>query len=464
MLEKHIESLQERIIAAVQDSIRIASVKGEAAPDMPYGAKPTAALNHALGLAQSLGFTTVNLDNRVGWAEFGTGDEMIAVLGHLDVVPPGDGWDTPPFAAAVKDGSIIGRGAIDNKGPIIAALFALKAIKDAGLQTKRRIRVIFGIDEESGCTCVEYYVNQGKELPVAGFTPDAMYPLINAEKGILHTNFSSELGQGGSTPLLRLSGGTAGNVVPAEAVAMLSAGNPDETARQVMEWAEKLNLAPFIHVQIGAQSVTITATGKSAHASTPQAGENAIVRLMPILANMDIQKTAQEFARYITDCIADYTGAGLGIAMQDEVSGSLTCNLGMAALKTGGITLTATLDIRYPVTKNHAKITQKLTANLTAAGMTCTENKNVNPLYIPEDAPLVRTLLDVYQKQTGQQNAAPLATGGGTYAKCMPNIVAFGPNFPGDPDTFHQPNEFITIDNLMKIAKITAEAMYRLAI
>mgnify|MGYP002683094214 FL=1 len=185
MLSSKIDSMKNDIVTAIQGCLRIPSVGGDPVEGAPYGAGPRRSLDWTLAFAEKMGFRTKNVDNVAGWAEMGEGPEMVAVLGHLDVVPEGDGWSVDPWGGELKDGMLYGRGVIDNKGPVMIALFAAKAVFDSGMKLKRRVRVIFGTNEERGSKCMKRYVEAGEELPVAGFTPDAEYPIINAEKGIL---------------------------------------------------------------------------------------------------------------------------------------------------------------------------------------------------------------------------------------------------------------------------------------
>ena len=158
MICEKIKEMRTSILSHIQDSIRIESVSGEPYEGAPYGKGPKAALEHALRLGESFGLKTKNVDDRAGWVEYGEGEEMIAILGHLDVVPAGDGWNYPPFGGEICDGRLYGRGVLDDKGPVIGAICGLKAMKDLGIKTKRRIRVIFGCAEETGCDCIHHYI------------------------------------------------------------------------------------------------------------------------------------------------------------------------------------------------------------------------------------------------------------------------------------------------------------------
>ncbi len=226
MLDGKIAQMKGEIIASVQAAVRIRSVQEPAKDGMPFGEGVHRALGHCDALARSLGFRTRVIDNMVGYAEYGEGKEMVAVLGHLDVVPEGEGWTWPPYGAEIHGGRLYGRGALDNKGPTVGALYALKAIADLDLKLKRRVRVIYGLNEETGSQCMERYVQSGEDLPACGFTPDAEYPIINGEKGLVTTEHRLRFTQEGELRLLSLEGGIAVNVVPAFARAEISAPQP----------------------------------------------------------------------------------------------------------------------------------------------------------------------------------------------------------------------------------------------
>ena len=213
-LNEAVAALRPQMVAALQRLVRRRSVEADPLPGKPFGEEVDACFAEALTLCHELGFETTDMDRYIGWCEIGTGDEMVAVLGHLDVVPEGEGWHHPPYAAEIEGGRLYGRGSIDDKGPVVASLFALKAIRDLGIPLNRRVRLLFGLNEETNDRDVLYYKAHGGEIPVLGFTPDGEYPLINGEKGILNESYAVQLHQTGAWQLSRVQGGVAGNVVP----------------------------------------------------------------------------------------------------------------------------------------------------------------------------------------------------------------------------------------------------------
>lgn len=446
--------------------IRIRSVEGPAAAGAPYGEEVLRCLEKALEISESLGFRTGNIDNHCGYAEIGEGDEMIAVLGHLDVVPEADGWTHAPYDPEIVDGKMYGRGTIDDKGPVVAALYAMKAVQDAGIPLKRRVRVIFGCNEETGAADIKYYRAHGGELPVMGFTPDGEYPLINGEKGIINEVYERTWEQSDAFRVITLTGGVAGNVTPDHAEVLLIC--PKDYA---FPGAEKIHITEpdaeivsAILVPFDPETervVSISADGVAAHGSMPERGENAIGRLFLYLDQLPFTADVQEALRFLAEALGmEVNGAGLGCPLEDEVSGKFTCNMGISSADHQKIMVR--LNYRYPVTYEHSHcqpLIQKLFAD---NGWECTYSLHKPKLYIPEDDPLVQGLLQVYRDASGDMSA-PKSIGGGTYAKAMPNTLAFGCVFPGDPIVEHLPDEFIEIDRLVQNTAIIANAIVTLA-
>ena len=451
---QRVAAMEEKIISCLCENLRIPSVQGEPAPGAPYGAAVRQSLDHVLETARSLGFHTVNVDNHLGWCEYGDGKEMVAVLGHLDVVPAGDGWTVDPYGGDILDGKIWGRGTTDDKGPVIASLFALAALRDSGLPIRRRIRLLFGCNEETGSADVKYYLEHGGEVPVMGFTPDGEYPVINGEKGIINVTYGADYPSEGELQLISLHGGTAPNVVPASACAKLRCSE---------NLAGKLSRlrAPGLRFTAASYGVFVEAEGVSAHGSTPGLGKNAIGRLLLALDTLPFSGKQAKLIHFLATRLGMETdGASAGIALSDEVSGKLTLNLGTLKADAGHMSLQ--INYRYPVTKSYEDCGPELNSLFEKAGFHVEKEVHKAKLYIPEDSELVQTLLKVYRDQTGN-DGKPKCIGGGTYAKMLPNTLAFGPIFPSDEVREHKPDEYISIDNLMKNAQIIASAMYEMA-
>lgn len=448
-LNKKVLEMQNEIISAIRDIIKINSIKAEAEADAPYGKGAKEALEFVLALGERLGFKTGNCDNRVGWVEYGEGEEMVGVLGHLDVVPLGEGWLYPAFGGEIHDNKLYGRGVLDDKGPVIGAIYALKAIRDLGLPIDRRIRVMFGTDEECGSSCVKHYIEKGEEMPTVGFTPDAEYPLIFCEKGTTNVIVGGKIKDKGNIEIISFEGGVAPNVVTPK-------------CKLVVKGDIIVNEAKGITVTKENGVTTVEAIGLGAHGSTPALGKNAAVMLANAVKGNDFGGDFQNMLNFILKYLNGETdGKSLGIHYADDETGETTVNLGV--LKYNGEEMTFTLDIRYPKNAVPEDVKDNILEKINECGLDIEKLWQVPILYIPKDSELVEKLMNVYREQTGDNEAQPLAIGGGTYAKAFPNMVAFGPMFPGDPEVIHQPNECADIDKLMKSFQITASAMLELA-
>ena len=449
-LNNKILEMQDEIIAAIQQNMRIDSVKGEAKPDAPYGEGPKAALMDALALGEKLGFKTGCADNRVGWVEYGEGEEMVGVLGHLDVVPVGDdGWTYPPFGAEIHDGKLWGRGVLDDKGPIIGSIFALKAIRDLGLPIDRRIRVLFGTDEECGSTCVEYYVDHGYEMPTIGFTPDGDFPLIFFEKGMTRFDVGGKVTDKGNIQVEYFGGGIAANVVT-------------PTCKLIVKGDIKVAETEGVTVCKEDGKTIVEAVGLGAHGSMPELGVNAAVKLLNAVKENDF---GGDFARYMNFILekvgTEVHGESFGVHYIDEETGETSCNLGV--LNFDGENMSLTLDIRYPKTATAEVVDPAVEAVAKEYGLEILGTSGAKCLYVPQDSELVVKLMDVFKTMTGRDDK-PMAIGGGTYAKHFPNMVAFGPCFVEDPSVIHQPNEYAEISKLMQGIQMFGAAMYELAL
>ncbi len=459
-LKEKVAGLEEEMFASIKESVAIRSVEGAAEAGKPFGAAVDEALQHALGVAAKMGLRTKNLDGYVGYAEYGEGEEYVAVLGHLDIVPEGDGWQYPPFAGEIADGKMYGRGVLDDKGPLFAALYGLKAIKELRLPLKKRIRVVFGTNEETGCADIKHYLAH-EALPAAGFTPDANFPVINAEKGIFNFDLEFKLDSSGAEriSLLELEGGRLPNMVPDYCSALLATAEQSAVIKACGEYAARQNCE--ISAALEGENVRLKAKGLGAHGSTPELGINAAMLMVGFLHELGLEGATGCAIEGLQRLIgAETDGAALGIACSDQPSGNLTNNLGILKLAEGE--LRATCNVRYPVTFEFEELLGKLEQQLASTGFKLRCAEPYRPLYFPREHPLVAALQRVFKEQTGI-DAEPLAIGGGTYAKTMPNIVAYGPEFPGTPGCCHEPNEHMVLQELRLSSQIYAQAMYELA-
>jgi len=452
---------QEELLTELQQLIQIESVLDEtkASKAVPFGEGPLAALNFMLEKGTEQGMTVKNIDNMAGHIEMGEGEDLLGILCHVDVVPAGDPatWMYPPFEARIVDGKLFGRGAIDDKGPTMAAWLAMKMIKDAGIKLDKRVRMIIGSDEETGFRCVDRYFEQ-EEMPAIGFAPDADFPLINAEKGIAHLVFSQKTPRTANEKLVSFEAGKRTNMVPEKAIATLQvvSHNAEENFQKFL--MENKAHGSFTHT---GENYIITVKGKSAHAMEPEKGINAAVLLAKFLITELEIGAGADFVRFIVELFdGDHFGTSLNLNFEDAMSGQTTLNPGIVTFGQNGGTIEVSM--RYAVSYSFEEKITAAQVILGAKPFALDIADNSAPHYVSEEDELVQTLLEVYRKYSGDFSA-PLSTGGGTYARVMKKGVAFGMLFPGEPELAHQADEFVIIENLVKAAAIYAEAIVKLA-
>ncbi|ANU23737.1 dipeptidase PepV [Planococcus donghaensis] len=444
---------KEKILSELQELLAIPSVlSNETTPTAPFGKEVKQALDWFLEKGRAEGYTVKNVGNVAGHLEIGQGEELLGILGHVDVVPVGEGWTKAPFGGEIHNGRLYGRGAIDDKGPTIAAWAALNILKDAGVEFTKRVRLIIGTDEESEFRCMERYF-QTEEMPAIAFTPDADFPIINAEKGIASLVFST-FSMHEDAILESFIAGHRTNMVPDTATAILN-GQLAEWQEDFRAFCKKHDVTGKVEQHNG--STELTLNGKSAHAMEPEDGINAGVLLAVFLKDR-LEGDGQKFVEFVADTFyKDSRGRKLGLDYTDEQSGDTTFNAGIIRFekkKTAMITVSMRYSISYPF-KEKIDAYQLKDFVLDIAS-------NSPPHYVDENDPFIKTLQSAYEKQTGEK-ANLIAIGGGTYARVLDKGVAFGMLFPGEPDVAHQADEFVDIDNLIKATAIYAEAIYQLA-
>ena len=444
-----IESYRDEFVSMLQRWIRTPSVKGEAADGAPFGRDVRRMLDTAMEDAGKLGFTARDFDGYACDITLGDAPEKIAVLGHLDVVPVGDGWTKPPFDGLIENGRIYGRGTNDDKGPSLAALFAMKAVREAGIPLKKGIRLILGCDEESGWEDMEYY-GAHEQIPDVGFSPDACFPLINTEKGMVVLELRAPAAETGLR-ILKMATGDRINVIPGECRALVQGGA--ELAEKVRAYADRTGV-PYT-AEVTEKGVQLTATGIPGHSAYPEGKRNAIGMMLLLLRELGAEGPVSVLAEAVG---MEHDGKSLGCACRDEVSKDLTCNMGILRLQDGE--WFGTLDFRCPVTADQEKLKEAAIAHL--PGFAVVTETQKPPHHVPADSELVKSLLAAYEEETGLKGE-PMSTGGGTYAKVLKQGVAFGALFPDEEDLAHQADEFETIDRLMLAMKIYANALIRLA-
>lgn len=464
-LDQIVASYRDELIANIQKWVSVPSVKGApAGENAPFGEQTRRMLDMALEDARSFGFEVRDIDGYAGDVSFGEGPETMGMLAHLDVVPAGDGWEHAPWGGEVDNGRIYGRGTTDDKGPALCALYAMRAVKEAGIPMKDGVRLILGCDEETGMSDMQYYASKMK-MPDYGFSPDAEFPVINIEKGGMNVLLSKVTGgeAHASIPVYSLYAGERPNVVPAEAKAVIGLG-----AMRLQDLADRLADIEAAHEgfrltcdEIPDNRAEIVATGVNAHGAMPHLGVNAAGMLLIALKELGAGGGSKEAIAMLADVIGmETTGEKLGIACADELSGALTCNLGI--LRYDGNEISAHLDCRYPICGDEALMLGSAVKAVAPAGLSVRLIGSHEPLYVPANHKIVKGLLKVYHEVTGLE-AYTIAIGGGTYSRMMPNTVAFGVCFPGDMDLCHVADEYIDIEKMMLGVKIFAHAIVELA-
>lgn len=432
---------QTNAIHTLQRLIRIPSYLQDSEPGAPFGQEVLRCLKECLTIFEEEGFQTfIDPEGYYGYADIGTGEDVFGILCHLDVVPAGDEqlWHSPPFEGTIIDNSIVGRGTQDDKGPTVAALYAVKAILDSGATLNKTIRFIFGTDEENLWRCMTQY--HKKEQPITlGIAPDAGFPLTYAEKGLLQAYLVGK----GSTDF-HLTSGNALNVVPEQAC------YKGPHSKQVAEELTRLTY------DYDTKEATVYAKGKSIHSKDAPLGINAGIRL----AEAVIASHSHEALDFLTQCVK-HDGRGYHVVgnIEDEASGNLTFNA--ATLSIDEKETRIGLDIRIPVTVDKETVVATLKETASRYHLAYEEYDFLDSLYVPLESELVTTLLNAYRDVTGDMSE-PNVSGGATFARTMPNCVAFGATFKNTIDTMHQPNETWQLAEMEQTMAIYAEAIYRL--
>ena len=470
-INAQIEKNKDSMIDALKGLIQIKSVKesevSTPSGKLPFGRGIHEALLYMEGLARKEEFQFENIDNYGGHIDFGPKtDETMGILVHLDVVPEGSDWDYDPYGGEVVDSRLYGRGTTDDKGPAIAAFYAMKALKDLGYIPKKRVRLVLGLDEETGWSGMEYYLDK-VGAPDFGFTPDAEFPAIHGEKGILVFDIvkklSKTVGLSKGLALSSLKGGTAANMVADYARAVVKHEDVNEYAL-LKEKVQEYRLAKNVRMQckLTGKSFEITAYGLSAHGARPEQGVNAISILMDFLGTLTFREDdVNDFISFFNIHIGfELDGKSLSIDFSDRESGKLVFNVGMAHMDKNEARVT--VNIRYPVTMTDEEVYDALMKTLSAYDLGIIKTTLQKPIYFSVDHPMIVTLMDIYREHTGDRDTQPLVIAGGTYARAANGFVAYGPAFPGDKEVMHQKNEYVEIDRLLKAAGIYADAIYRL--
>lgn len=457
-IEQYIEAHKQEMLDDICTLCSINSERSAYQEGDPFGEGPSRALAQALKMAEEYGFSINNYDNYVGTADLNGGEHQLDILAHLDVVPAGEGWTvTQPFEPIVKDGKLYGRGTADDKGPAVAALYAMRAVKELGIPVTKNVRLILGTDEECGSSDIEHYYKVEKEAPMT-FSPDASFPVINIEKGRFpgHVTASFEVSTENAR-ILSIEAGIKINVVPGKAHATIT-GLTEEEVRPMAEGVTKETGVQF-EFQAEEDAIVITAVGEGAHASTPEEGKNALASLLLLLDRLPFASCGQtKLIHSLTECFPwnDTEGKALGVAMQAEGSGALS--LAFTMLTMTETRMEAYFDGRFPIGGNDDNLLKPVEAKLASHGMKLESPQLREPHFVDGNSEFVRTLLNAYELYTGNKGECNY-TGGGTYVHDLKNGVAFGASMPGVDNRMHGADEFAYVSDLVASAKIFAQVI-----
>ncbi len=454
-IETYFADKEKVLVDAVSRLVAIDSTEGEPAPGAPFGPGPAAALREALDIAREWGLTAEDHEGYVGTADLNDGEDALHILGHLDVVSPGEGWTvTQPYAPKLVDGLLYGRGTDDDKGPVVASLLALKAVKDLGVPLKRNCKVIMGTNEESGSKDIAWYFARHPFAP-ATFSPDAGFPVINTEKGSLRPTFTKSWPAQEELPRVKwLHGGIRMNILPGDA----SAGVEGLTMHDIQPVARDITARTGIKFTFAHEDglTVVRAKGENSHAAMPEEGNNAITGLIALLCALPLAEGGCR--RALNDLNAliphgDCYGRALGIAQKEPVSGALT--LAFSLLEVTETGLKGYFDSRAPLCATAENCRDVAKAAFEARGFAFEGEQNAAH-HVPADSPFIRTLLKRYEEYTGLKGEC-LSTGGGTYVHDIPGGVAFGCSLPGFDSNLHGADERARVSDLMLSAKLFAQ-------
>lgn len=461
--KKVANNYKEQYLNDLKDLISIDSSRNldEATKDFPLGKGPAEALNKFLSFGKRDGFKVKNIDNIVGYIEYGTGDKTFAILSHVDEMPGGEGWDTNPFELIEKDGTLFGRGVSDDKGPGLAAYYGLKMLKENQFNPNIKIRLIFGTDEECDWQGMSRYF-ETEPMPDFGFSPDAEFPVINGEKG--NVTFETKINfnrNNSDNQIVSFHSGLRENMVPREAVAELRISDLSLFEEKFTDFIQNNPVEGNLEKQD--HSVKVSLLGKAAHAMEPNNGVNAGTYLASFLNQFEWLASDNDFLQLITKYLhLDSRGNSLNINYEDDIMGELTINTGLIDYDedNGGF---INNNLRYPKGISPEFIEEQITKYFASYNANVQEISGMIPHFVDPNDPIVKTLIEVYQKQTDLKDAKPEVVGGGTYGRLMERGVAFGALFPWSDDTMHQANEHQTIDDLVLAMSIYAQGIYELS-
>lgn len=449
-----LKKYKEEAIKTLQEIIRIKTVEDVAVPQGPFGKGNKECLEKVLQIAENLGFKTKNLDGYCGYAEIGEGDELFAIIGHLDVVPEGDGWKYPPYSGTIADDELWGRGTWDDKGPIIIALYALKALADSDFSFNKRVRIIFGCNEESGSKCMEHYLKVEGQIDY-GFSPDANFPVIFAEKSITNVFIEGKSVEKGTVQLQNFHAGIVINAVPDLCRFTLKYGC-DHCKKSAIETLEKRFHDDGIRYDYQDENGQLhyTVYGKACHGSIPQYGINAASYALKALKEVTDSDFVRFYHRYIG---TEYNGKSLNCYEKDEY-GDIAVNVGIVSYDHGNYQIQ--INSRLPFTMTPKQQYERIKEQVKHEDCVVLLKSASNGFKMDQNCDMIQYLMKAYQEVTGDHQSKPLCIAGGTYAREFQNCVAFGPEMEGFGELLiHQPNERIPLKAIDVIMEIYVKAI-----
>ena len=450
------EAHEREYLADLKELLAIDSARADALPGMPYGKNCAAVLATAQELLAKHGFASVNHDNYVITADMNENETELGILAHLDIVPTGDGWQRPPLEMQEDETKIYGRGTADDKGPALAAFYAMRALKELNVPLGKNCKIILGADEECGSSDIAHYFATNP-VPPKTLSPDADYPVINIEKGSLHADATASWEKEEILPRIAwIDAGIKFNVVPAAAKAKVLGLKATDRHKVMNDVAEKTGCNFF--AEVDSDGVVLYAEGLNAHASTPYEGNNALTALVELLAALPLKGKGAEIVKGLNAMYphGDFYGVGAGVAQEDDISGKLTITLDI--LKMDETSALALSDCRAALCANDENLTEVLKARYTAIGLTMEDKKMNPPHHVSEESELVQELLKVYEDYTGLKGEC-IAIGGGTYVHHLEGGVSFGAAFPGVNNNMHGPDEFAIKAHLIQTIEMYAQVI-----
>lgn len=467
MWREKVQEYENQIIEDLKGLLAIESVRDDskASTENPVGPGPRQALDYMYKIAERDGFGTHDVDHIAGRIEVGSGEDVFGILCHVDVVPAGEGWDTNPFDPVVTEDKVIARGTLDDKGPTIAAYYAVKILNDMKVNWKKRIHIIIGTDEESDWKCTDRYFKT-EEMPALGFAPDAEFPAIHGEKGIstfdVIQNEQAEEQDEPEYELRSFASGQRYNMVPDEAEAHI---NVKENMTDVIQNFEQFLVDNQLEGESSVDSgvLVLNVQGKAVHGMDPSIGINAGLYLLNFLSQLDLDKSAANFVDFSEKYLFNsHFGEKMGMKYHTEIMGDVTTNIGVIEYNNtkGG---KFGINLRYPEGFEFDEAMSRFTKEIAELGFSIELGKNQTPHYVEKDDPFVQTLVQAYRNQTGDESE-PYTIGGGTYARNLDKGVAFGAMFDDSEDLMHQKNEYITKKQLFNATSIYLESLYALCV